>query len=454
MTTRTRRRPPRARRADLATDPGMELRSGYHIGAVRSLALAAGAESDDEQTATASVADVYVFGNIGGWSGVTSDDFVRDVVGLDVDRITLHLNSGGGAASEGTAIRNVLRAHRATVKVRVYAMAASAASVIATAASPYDPETGDGGVEMCEGAEMMVHDAWGYTSGNAAAMRKYAESLDSASNAYASIYAARAGGTAEDWRAVMEAETWYTAEEAVTAGLADRVVDPAVDTLDQGEQVTPGRGGGSFWDFWDSLASADLHDLSRYAYAGREAAPPPRFPTRQTPAASAAGHPNTQERGRDVAFSPEQLDTMRQHLGLADDADEAAIVAALARPAEPPAPRTAPGTVVLDETAHAQLVADATAGREARTQQLAERRASLVQAAVTDGRIPPARRAHWLAYLEADPGAEETLANLQTGMVPLAEIGYQAKDDTPTADPADSDDYWFPGFGGPAKVEG
>jgi ATP-dependent protease ClpP protease subunit len=409
------------------------------------------AQADGEDPKPVTSADVYLYDEIGGWWGMTADDFVRDVATLDVDTIVLHLNSPGGATSEGVAIANMLRAHRARVVVRVDGMAASAASVVAMAGDE---------VVMGIGSQMMIHDAWGYARGNAAEMRKAVEMLDSTSNALASTYAARTGGSTADWRAVMEAETWYTADEAVEAGLADRVAAADETGTSEGEQITPGANSGGFWDMWDSLAAQNRFDLTRYpyAYTGRDHAPPPRIPARMTPAAAAAGPSttDTQERSPAVAFSPEQLTTMRQRLGLADDADETAILAAFeARTAEPAQPPTsAPGTVVLDEAQHRDLLAAAADGRAARAQQLTERRQALVKAAIDDGRVPPARREQWLAYLEADPGAEETLGKLKSGLVPLDEVGYAAKDDSVNADPAAADDYWFAGAGAPAKTEG
>ena len=412
----------------------------YHIGPPV-VAVAEPAEAGADP-APASSADVYVFGTIGGWLGMTADDFVRDVASLDVDQIVLHLNSPGGDAFEGVAIANVLRAHRARVVVRVDGMAASAASIIAMAGDE---------VVMGLGSQMMVHDAWGFAYGNAAEIGRYVRRLDSTSDSIASTYAARAGGSTADWRAIMQAESWYTAEEAVEAGLADRVAAADETGTAEGEQITPG-GASAFWDLWDGLADQSRFDLSAFAYAGRAHAPAPVMPARQTPAASASRSSN-QERSGTVAFSDEQLTTLRKRLGTADDADEAAILAALdARLSEPAAPQTAPGTVVLDEAQHAQLLVDARDGREARAQQLTERRERLVQAAVDDGRIPPARRKHRVAQLAPDPGAEGVLAGLKPGLVPMDEIGYAGKE-TP-ADPAASDDYWFAGVPVPAKVEG
>jgi ATP-dependent protease ClpP protease subunit len=314
---------------------------------------------------------VYVFDRIGGWFGVSADDFVRDVAGLDVDHIDLHLNSPGGDAGEGVAIANVLRQHRADVTVWVDGLAASAASVVAMAGDE---------VVMGIGAQLMIHDAWALSIGDAAEMRKAAEMLDSTSNALASTYAAKAGGTAADWRAVMTAETWYTAEEAVTAGLADRVATEDDNGSASGDQVVPGQSGG-MWDLWDSYGSADRHaDVVRalYAHAGRGDAPPPQMPgrdapTSKTPAASASGSTH-KERSTPVPFTDEHLATLRTKLGLPADADEDKIVASVAevmdefvKADDPPKPSPLPeGAVAVDPAVLEQLRADAAAGRKAR----------------------------------------------------------------------------------------
>jgi hypothetical protein len=47
--------------------------------------------------------------------------------------------------------------------------------------------------------------------------------LDQLSGNIADIYAAKSGKSADDMRALMRAETWFTAAEAVAAGLADSV---------------------------------------------------------------------------------------------------------------------------------------------------------------------------------------------------------------------------------------
>jgi hypothetical protein len=117
-------------------------------------------------------------------------------------------------------------------------------------------------------------------------MRKAAEMLDSTSNAYASAYAAKAGGTAAEWRAVMVEETWYTGEEAVAAKLADRIA------TDRGQRPRLRRAGRARQLDAELLGHVGLPGVRRparrddralFAYAGRAEAPPPRMPNRPAP---------------------------------------------------------------------------------------------------------------------------------------------------------------------------
>jgi ATP-dependent protease ClpP protease subunit len=355
---------------------------------------------------------VYVFDDIGGWFGLTADDFVRDVAGLDVDQIVLHLNTPGGDALEGVAIANVLRAHKARVIVRVDGIAASAGSVVAMAGDE---------VIMGIGSEMMIHDPWGMAVGDAVAIENYGRRLGTTGNALASTYAAKAGGTTDNWRDLMKAETWYTAQEAVDAKLADRVATADEKGTAEGEQITPGGGMGSFWDMWDSLSRPDRFDLSMFNYAGRAHAPAPRMQPLKVRNA--------------VDFTDEELTQMREDLGLDANATKDDILAAIgtkpakeddpasaddSAPAADPAPATE-GTVTVDSTTLASLRAQAARGEEAAKRQEREDREKLVRAAVKDGRISPAREEFWLKKLELDPAEAKALAGLEPGLIPVGE---------------------------------
>lgn len=117
---------------------------------------------------------------------------------------------------------------------------------------------------------------------------------------------------------------------------------------------------------------------------------------------------------------------LRQRLGIAEDADEATILAAVDKlKTQASAPKLPDGAVPIEKEQLEQLQAAARDGQEAREQQRAESRERLVSAAVADGRVAPARREHWLEALKADPeGAEASLKALAPGLIPVAERGH------------------------------
>jgi ATP-dependent protease ClpP protease subunit len=159
-------------------------------------------------------AEVMLYDEVGGWFGAYADEFIDELAQITAPRLKVRVNSPGGSVFEGIAIANALRSHPADVTVQVDGLAASIASVIALA--------GDRLV-MQPNSMVMIHDASGMCLGDAADMQQMAGLLDAISDNIASAYAAKAGGTAADWRALMQAETWYSADGAVEAGLADEV---------------------------------------------------------------------------------------------------------------------------------------------------------------------------------------------------------------------------------------
>lgn len=156
---------------------------------------------------------LYVFGTIGGWD-LDSLEFVRAVNEIDAPAIDLHVNSPGGFVYDGVAMYEALKGHPATVAIHIDGLAASAASFLAMA--------GDS-VEIAKAGRMMIHDAQGIGIGSPADMREYADLLDAVSDDISGMYAARAGGKPAAWRTAMTATTWYSAQEAVDAHLADRI---------------------------------------------------------------------------------------------------------------------------------------------------------------------------------------------------------------------------------------
>lgn len=150
-----------------------------------------------------------------GFFGVSAGDFLAELQAISGD-VEMHLNSPGGDVFDGIAIYNTLKQRKGTVAVIVDGLAASAASFIAQAASP-------GHLEMAPHSRMMIHDGFAMGIGNAADLRELADQLDMVSDEIASIYAERTGKPVAHWREQMKAETWLSDQEAVDAGLADKI---------------------------------------------------------------------------------------------------------------------------------------------------------------------------------------------------------------------------------------
>lgn len=156
---------------------------------------------------------LYVFGMIGGFD-LDSTEFVQAVHALDVKAIDVHVNSPGGFVWDTLAMYEALKDHPATVTAYIDGLAASAASFLIQAADHR---------VMATGSRAMVHDAQVIAVGSPAEVREMADLGDAVSDDIASVYAERAGGKPSAWRKAMTATTWYSAQQAVDAKLADRV---------------------------------------------------------------------------------------------------------------------------------------------------------------------------------------------------------------------------------------
>lgn len=166
---------------------------------------------------TETAADLYFFGDInseslGEWQRYYPDDkapkdvqeFLDQLEG--VEKINVHINSGGGSVFGGIAIYNILKRHDAEITVYVEGLAASIASVIAMA--------GDR-IIIPENAQMMIHKPSSIARGNADDMRKEADILDGCQKVILNTYMqhVREGVTPEQINALIDAETWKNGKE-------------------------------------------------------------------------------------------------------------------------------------------------------------------------------------------------------------------------------------------------
>lgn len=176
-------------------------------------ARASGAMFDVRDDTAPAIIELYT--HIGeGDGGVTASDFRATLLRHPGD-IVLRVNSPGGDVFAAAAMLNDLLAHNGSVRVEIVGIAASAASVLAMA--------GDR-IAMAKNAHQMIHRSWGLTIGNTEDHREQAAVLDKVDRSLAKTYARRTKMAESKVAALMRAETWMDADEAVRLGFADEVM--------------------------------------------------------------------------------------------------------------------------------------------------------------------------------------------------------------------------------------
>ncbi len=190
------------------------LRSYAATGLPQLFALRAAASAADAAT------EILLYDEIGYW-GITAKEFVLALARVGDGPVSVRINSPGGDTFEGMAIYNALKARTAPVTVTVDGLAASAASLIAMAATD---------LRMAEASLMMIHNCWGFCVGNRNDMLEMAAVQEKIDGVMAAIYAGRSGKSTDEIAALMDAETWFTSTEAKAAGLANSVIAAPTET--------------------------------------------------------------------------------------------------------------------------------------------------------------------------------------------------------------------------------
>lgn len=167
--------------------------------------------------ARATGAEVMIYDEIGAF-GVSAKGFLAELGALPAGTpIDLRLNSPGGSVFDAVAIYNAIKRHEGPVTVWIDGIAASAASYVAMAGDE---------IVMPENAFLMIHDPVGLVMGTADDMRAMADALDKVKGSLVQGYAAKSGRDAQEISALMAAETWFDAKDALDLGLASRIAEP------------------------------------------------------------------------------------------------------------------------------------------------------------------------------------------------------------------------------------
>jgi ATP-dependent Clp protease protease subunit len=193
--------------------------------------------------------DIYVYDVVDPYWGASANALIQALTAAGGQPVCLHINSPGGDVFEARAMAAAVAAYPGPVEACIDGICASAATYLALAAK---------NVCMVEGALLMVHNSWTLAYGNKADLTSTADLLDKIDGTIAADYMRKTKASAEQVKAWMDAETWFTAQEAQAAGFID-AIEPNTQAGDATEDA--------------AQASAARWNLSAYANAPKPATP-------------------------------------------------------------------------------------------------------------------------------------------------------------------------------------
>ena len=141
--------------------------------------------------------------------------------------ITVYICSPGGDCVAAAQIYNMLSEYPGKVTVKIDAIAASAASVIAMAGDT---------VLMSPCAVLMIHNPATIAFGDHNEMQKAIDMLAEVKESIINAYQMKTGLSRAKLSKLMEAETWMAANKAIELGFADGIFGKAQSEESQDEQ--------------------------------------------------------------------------------------------------------------------------------------------------------------------------------------------------------------------------
>lgn len=171
------------------------------------------------RAATANTPAVLAIDDEIGFFGLQAKDFREGLNSISAKELNVEINSPGGDVFAGTAMFNMLRAWAKdgkTVTTKVTGVAASIASVIFLA--------GDKRIAP-RNTWLMTHNPWTVAMGNADDLREQADTLEKIGGGMVKTYMDRTGLSEGDVKALLEKDTWISAEEALAKGFVTEISD-------------------------------------------------------------------------------------------------------------------------------------------------------------------------------------------------------------------------------------
>lgn len=163
---------------------------------------------------SADVTDVYLKGIIHAEYGVSAADLRYAFDQADGADVSLHINSPGGDVFEGREMQAVIAGYTGKITAIIEGVAASAATFVALSCAE---------VQILKGSRFMIHNGMTIAFGNKSKMKAAYDLLEGFDVELAAEYAVKTKGEVSQMTAWMDAETWFTAEQALDAGFVDKI---------------------------------------------------------------------------------------------------------------------------------------------------------------------------------------------------------------------------------------
>lgn len=172
---------------------------------------------------------IDLFGYVGGskeggfWEpeGFNEKEFLEEIRSIPNDNVlNISINSTGGSVFTALSIYALLKAHKGAINIRIDGVAMSAATIISSVPNAK--------VVMPKGSMMMIHKVSSLAIGTADDMRKTADDMEAIENNILDIYAEKTGKTVDEIKPLVDAETYFTAAEAVEFGIADELDETTI----------------------------------------------------------------------------------------------------------------------------------------------------------------------------------------------------------------------------------
>lgn len=155
---------------------------------------------------------------------------VARIAAVEAPEVIVTIRSTGGDVNDALLIHDALCQLPGRITTRCFGYTASAATIIAQAAS-------EGCRLLSANALYLIHRATCSTEGNAEGLEAQVALLRATDERLAALYAARSGAPKEQFESLMAENggsgRWLSPQEAVEAGLADRIIETS------GEHTTP-----------------------------------------------------------------------------------------------------------------------------------------------------------------------------------------------------------------------